>query len=168
MLLRDVYPQTWLNSDQCPFGDVVPANTSTVFCDKYTSVTWCRTPSQLCLRRCTRNPHWKPIFSQGSLPFVGCYRTGGASRLKEHGETPTLAGLWEAVLRVLCHWDLWLPLETLPALPRRQLQGKANVSGHGAHCSLKEIYTDVFCFTSWHSDIILNNETGGSHGRSID
>lgn len=48
--------------------------------------------------------------------------------LKEHGETPTLAGLREAVLRVLCHWDLWLPLETLPAFPRRQLQGKANVS----------------------------------------
>lgn len=120
MLLHHVYPRTWLNSDHSPFSHVVPANTFTVFCDKYTSIAWCdRRPSQLRLCRCSRNRLWNPISRQGSLPFVGCYRTGGASMLKEHGETPTLAGLWEAVLRVLCHWDLWLPLETLPAFPRR-------------------------------------------------
>lgn len=105
--------------------DVVPANTLTVFV--VIECTWGAVMWQC-------NALWKPTSSQGSWPFVGCYRTGGASMLKEHGETPTLAGLREAVLRLLCHWDLWLPLETLPALPRRQLQGKATVSGHAGHC----------------------------------
>lgn len=64
------------------------------------------------------------FFFQGSQSCVGCYQTGGALRLREHGETPTLTGLWETALCVLRHWDLWLPLETLPALPRGKLQGK--------------------------------------------
>lgn len=64
------------------------------------------------------------LWSSPGLPVLSGMLTDWC--LKEHGETPTLTGLWETDLRVLRHWDLWLPLETLPAFPRRQLQGKTD------------------------------------------
>lgn len=62
--------------------------------------------------------------SQDCKSGLGCYCTGGGQRLKEHGETPTVTGVWKANSVVLCHGALRMSLEALPTFPRSELEGK--------------------------------------------
>ncbi len=45
----------------------------------------------------------------------------------DYGETPTVTGVWETAMFVLPDRDLRLPLETVPTLPWRQLQGNHSI-----------------------------------------